>query len=68
MRRRQDLTLGELALLVGRHIETLRRLARMRELPGVYKLGGRWAISREAADALRRVPRPEREGEGRAGQ
>jgi len=68
MRRKQDFTIDELARLVGRHVETLRRLARMEELPGAYKLGGRWAITREAADRLRRVPRPERDAEGRAAQ
>jgi hypothetical protein len=51
-----DLSFQELAAVTGRHIETLRVLARMGRLPGCYKLGGRWAISREAADRLRHVP------------
>jgi len=52
---RADLSFRELSQLTGRHVETLRVLARTRRLPGAYKLGGRWAISRQAADALRRV-------------
>jgi len=55
----RDLSFRELAELTGRHVETLRVLARTRRLCGAYKLGGRWAISREAADALRKVPRTE---------
>lgn len=51
----QDLTLQELAFVVDKHPETLRRLARRGRLPGVYRLGGRWMISREAADRLRKV-------------
>lgn len=51
-----DLTIQELAQLTGRHPETLRRLARTDELPGVYRLGSRWMITRAAADKLRRVP------------
>ena len=53
-----DLSLQELAELTGRHPETLRQLARAGRLP-MYKMGGRWAITREAADRLRRVPSPE---------
>jgi excisionase family DNA binding protein len=51
----KDLTIQELARIVGRHPETLRRLARMGELPGAYRLGHCWLISREAADRLRRM-------------
>jgi len=51
-----DLTLAELARQTGRHVETLRRLARTGELPGAYKLGGKWGITRPAADLLRHVP------------
>lgn len=50
-----DLTIPELAEVVGRHPETLRRLARLNRLPGAYRLGHCWLISCEAADALRRV-------------
>lgn len=59
-----DLSVKDLARLVGRHPETLRRLARRGRLAGAYRLGGRWGICREAADRLRGVPRrnePERE-------
>jgi len=53
-----DLTLLELARIVGTHPVTLRRLARMDELPGAYRLGGRWLIRREAlADIRSRRPR-----------
>ena len=62
---RGDLTLGALARITGRHVETLRRLARTGRLPGAYKLGGRWAISPEAADRLRRVPPAEAGAEKR---
>ena len=58
----RDLTLSELAETVGRHVETLRRLARLGRLPGVYRLGGRWMISRAAAERLRRVPPARGEG------
>jgi len=51
-----DLTLLELSCLVGRHVKTLQRLARQGRLPGVYKLGRKWSISRAAADELRKVP------------
>ena len=64
---RQDLSFRELSELTGRHVETLRILARSGRLPGAYKLGGRWAISPEAADRLRRVSSREVEaGKGRA--
>ena len=50
-----DLSLVELAALTARHPETLRRLARMGKLPGVYRLGGRWMIARASADKLRSI-------------
>ncbi|MBM4046732.1 MAG: helix-turn-helix domain-containing protein [Planctomycetes bacterium] len=50
-----DLSIKQLAEVTGRHVESLRCLARMGRLPGVYRLGGRWMISREAADRLRKV-------------
>lgn len=53
----QDLTLGQLATVTQRHVESLRRLARAGRLQGVYKLGNRWMISRAAADSLRCLPR-----------
>ena len=49
-----DLLLGELADRTGRHVETLRRLARRGRLPGSYRLGGRWLFRREALESLRR--------------
>ena len=49
----RDLTLNELAVLTGRHPETLRRLARAGKLPGAYRLGRCWMISRAASDRLR---------------
>lgn len=51
-----DLTIQEFSLITRRHVETLRRLARMEKLPGAYKIGGRWMISQEAADKLRNIP------------
>ncbi|MBM4039766.1 MAG: helix-turn-helix domain-containing protein [Planctomycetes bacterium] len=61
MTRTRDLTLRELARVTGRHPETLRRLACVGRLPGAYQIGNRWAISRAAANELRRVPWPEGE-------
>ncbi len=52
-----DLTLQELAEITRRHPETLRRLARMGQLPGIYRIGARWMISKAAAEKLRRVPK-----------
>ncbi len=51
-----DLTIQDLAAITGRHVETLRRLARMGRLPGVYRLGHCWMISRQAANRLRHLP------------
>jgi len=53
----RDLTIEELARITGRHVETLRRLARMGQLPGVYQIGRRWMMSQAAADRLRCVPK-----------
>lgn len=50
-----DLTISEFARITRRNIETVRRLARMGRIPGAYKLGGRWMISREASDRIRRL-------------
>ncbi len=43
----QDFTLRQLAAITGRHVETLRRLARAGKLPGAYRLGDRWLVNRE---------------------
>jgi excisionase family DNA binding protein len=48
-----DLSIKDLAALVGKHEVTLRRLARNGELPGAYKVGRDWRISQQAADRLR---------------
>lgn len=50
-----DLSLLDLSGITGRHVETLRRLARTNHLPGVYKLGRRWMITPEAVRKLRRL-------------
>ena len=50
-----DLTIGDLAKLTGRHPETLRRLARFGELPGAYRVGGRWLVSRPVVDRMRQI-------------
>ena len=50
---RPDFTLNEMARLIRRHPETLRRLARQNCLPGVYRVGGRWLFRAEAIAALR---------------
>jgi hypothetical protein len=49
----QDLTLHDISKITGRHIETLRRLARVGALPGVYRIGGRWMVRVEALDQIR---------------
>ena len=54
-----DLSIYELADLTGRHVETLRRLARIGKLPGSYKLGGKWHISRQMSDRLRNITEDE---------
>lgn len=59
-----DLSIKDLAQIVGRHPETLRRLARTGNLPGVYRLGRRWMITRAAADKLRHVPSEEATASG----
>ncbi|HUT10557.1 MAG TPA: helix-turn-helix domain-containing protein [Thermoguttaceae bacterium] len=51
----KDLTIHDLAKVVGRHPETLRRLARTGKLPGAYRLGHCWLISEQAARKLRCV-------------
>jgi excisionase family DNA binding protein len=53
-----DITLAELATLTRRHIVTIRRLAREGKLPGVYRVGSRWMIRRDAVDRLRGLPAP----------
>ncbi len=55
-----DLTIQGLAELTGLHAETLRRQARKGNLPGVYRIGRRWMISRAAVNRLRNVPTDER--------
>ena len=52
-----DLALKELAVVIGVHRETLRRLAQAGKLPGIYRCGKKWRISREAADKLRQIPK-----------
>ncbi len=48
-----DLGLKELASLLGRSVGTLGAKARLGKLPGVYRDGGRWKMSRENAEKLR---------------
>ena len=52
----QDFTLEDLSKITGRHHETLRRLAREGQIPGMYRLGRHWLIARENAARLRRLP------------
>ena len=54
-----DLTLPQIAAITGKHVETLRQLARMGKLKA-YKIGGRWLVPREAFERLRGEPLPER--------
>jgi excisionase family DNA binding protein len=48
-----DYTIDELAKLVNKHPETLRQLARLRRLPGAYRIGNEWRINRELFQAHR---------------
>ena len=48
-----DLSMKEFAELTGRNVNTVRKLAREGKLPGAYRLGGSWKITRLAADRLR---------------
>lgn len=52
----KDLSIQDLADITGRHVETLRRLARSGNLPGVYRIGRQWMLSEEAVLRLRNVP------------
>ncbi|MCH7729669.1 MAG: helix-turn-helix domain-containing protein [Planctomycetes bacterium] len=56
----QDLKISDLAEITGLHPETIRKLARMGRLHGVYRLGGQWLMSPEAVDRLRKVANAER--------
>ena len=40
----QDFTIDELSKITGRHPETLRRLAREGQIPGMYRLGRHWLM------------------------
>lgn len=48
-----DLTIPDLARLLRLSPETLRSLARLHRLPGAYKVGRNWRISRDAIERLR---------------
>ena len=51
-----DITIKELAELIGRGVPRLRQLAREGKVPGVYCVGRRYYISKAAADKLRLLP------------
>ena len=50
---RADYSAGQLAELMGVHVRTIRRLARCGQLPGGYRIGGRWRFSQEAIGRMR---------------
>ena len=50
---KSDLSMKEVASIVGMHIESIRSLVRQGKIPGVYKIGGRYRISQEALDKFR---------------
>ena len=52
----RDLTVSEFASAIGRHPETIRRLARQGRLPGVYKFGGMWMIRPDGIEEIRGRP------------
>jgi len=63
MQTTSDLTIEELAAITRRHPETLRRLARTKRLPGVYRIGDRWMIPQEAVDRLRGIKENDNDGQ-----
>jgi excisionase family DNA binding protein len=50
---RPDLTVQNVAELMGVHPETVRRLARAGRLAGGYKVGRQWRFAREAIERIR---------------
>jgi len=48
-----DLTVRDVAQLMGLHPATVRRLARAGRLPGAYRVGRQWRFAREAIEKLR---------------
>lgn len=48
-----DLTLKEVSILTKKHVETIRRLARQRRIPGAYRVGNRWMFRADAIEAMR---------------
>ena len=48
-----DLTVRQVAHLMGVHPATVRRLARAGKLPGAYKVGRQWRFARETIEELR---------------
>ncbi len=52
----KDLTINEAAEVLNIHSETMRELARTGQVVGIYKIGGRWRISQDALDVIRRIP------------
>ncbi len=48
-----DLTVYDVAKLMGVHPATVRRLTRAGRLPGAYKVGHLWRFAREAIQELR---------------
>lgn len=48
-----DLTVQDVAELMGVHPATIRRLARAGRLPGAYRVGRQWRFAREAIEKLR---------------
>ncbi|KKL52812.1 hypothetical protein LCGC14_2281740 [marine sediment metagenome] len=55
----KDLSLAEVAEILGVCTETLRRAARKKKLKGCYKVGGSWRMTRLAVDTLRQLPKKE---------
>jgi len=50
-----DLTVPEVAALLGLHPESVRRLARQNRLPFMYRLGGSWRGCRAELAAFKRA-------------
>lgn len=50
-----DITIHQLSKITGLNVATLRRLARDNNLPGAYRIGRIWLISKEIFDAHRGI-------------
>lgn len=55
MQNMADLTMKELAAILGFNFETLVKRAKKGKLPGSYKMGKEWRFRRECLDEIRGI-------------